>query len=49
MDTYKFRYERLITTLILTFVLADIYPHPSLSPGLLESAFSYIQPTIVSK
>ena len=49
MDMCKIRYERLITAFILTFILADIYPHPSLSPGLLESAFNYLQPTIVSK
>ena len=43
------RYERLITAFILTFVLADIYPHPNLSPGLMQSTFSYIQPIILSK
>ena len=49
MDICKIRYERLITAFILTFVLADIYPHPSLSPGLMQSTFNYIQATILSK
>ncbi|MDJ0691232.1 MAG: hypothetical protein QNJ41_22330 [Xenococcaceae cyanobacterium MO_188.B32] len=49
MDICKIRYERLITAFILTFILADIYPHPNLSPGLMQSTFNYFQPTILSK
>ena len=41
--------ERFLLSFLITFVLADIYPHPRLSPGLLQSSFSQIQTTILSE
>lgn len=29
--------NRLVLALMLTFLLADTYPHPSLGPGLVET------------
>ena len=52
MYRYKIYYEQLFTAFLaflLTFVLADICPHPSLAPGLLQSTFTHIQQTIVSE
>ncbi len=49
MDTVKLRYERLLTACLLTFVVADIYPHPNLAPGLMQSTFQQIQQNIVSE
>ncbi|MEM8829954.1 MAG: hypothetical protein AAGE96_11415 [Cyanobacteria bacterium P01_G01_bin.19] len=49
MNTLKLRYERLLTAFLLAFVLGDIYPHPSLAPGVLQSTFERIQQTILSE
>ena len=45
----QIKVERCLLAFLITFVLADIYPHPHLSPGLLQSTFNYIQTTIVSE
>ena len=37
---YHLAFERLAIAFIFTFIVADLYPHPSLSPGLI---MSYIQ------
>ena len=41
----RIKVERLLLSFIATFVLADIYPHPNLSPGLLQSSFNHVQAT----
>ncbi|MEM7797536.1 MAG: hypothetical protein AAF579_24140 [Cyanobacteria bacterium P01_C01_bin.118] len=40
---YRVAFERLAIAFIFTFIVADLYPHPSLSPGLIMSTVSYIQ------
>lgn len=40
---YNVAFERLAISFIFTFIVADLYPHPSLSPGLIMSTVSYIQ------
>lgn len=45
----QIKVERVLLSFVVTFVLADIYPHPHLSPGLMQSTFNYIQPTILSE
>ncbi len=49
MNTYKIRYDLLFYTFMFTFIFTDLYPHPQLSPGLIQSGFNYIQQTILSK
>ncbi len=49
MDTTKILYERLIMACIISFIIGDIYPHPSLGSGLIQSSFNHIQQTIVSE
>lgn len=40
---YRTAFERIAIAFIFTFIVADLYPHPSLSPGLIMSTVSYIQ------
>ena len=40
---YHLAFERLAIAFIFTFIVADLYPHPSLSPGLIMSTVSHIQ------
>ena len=40
---YRLAFERLAIAFIFTFIFADLYPHPSLSPGLLATTVSYVQ------
>lgn len=40
---YHLAFERLAIAFLLTFIVADLYPHPSLAPGLIMSAVSYLQ------
>lgn len=35
--TYRIKLNRLILAIAITFVVADICPHPSLSPGFMET------------
>ena len=49
MNTYKIRYDFLLFTFFLTFIFADIYPHPRLATGLIQSGYNYIQQTILSE
>lgn len=43
LKPYRIAVERLAIAFIFTFIVADLCPHPSLSPGLLVTAVSYIQ------
>ncbi len=45
----QIKVERVLLSFVVTFVLADIYPHPNLSPGLMQSSFNHIQTTILSE
>ena len=49
MNTYQIRYDLLLSTFILTFIFTDLYPHPRLAPGLIQSGVNYIQQTILIK
>ncbi|WP_152532252.1 hypothetical protein [Leptolyngbya sp. Heron Island J] len=40
---YHLVFERLAIAFLFTFIIADLYPHPSLSPGLIMSTVSYLQ------
>lgn len=40
--------NRLLLALFLTFLIADTYPHPHLSPGLLETALEQLQQRVIS-
>lgn len=35
--TFPLKLNRLIWAILITFVVADTCPHPSLSPGLMET------------
>ena len=35
-STLNIKFNRLVLAMAVTFLLADIYPHPNLSPGLVE-------------
>ncbi|MDB9528882.1 hypothetical protein PN498_23010 [Oscillatoria sp. CS-180] len=37
---------RLVLALVVTLLLADTMPHPSLSAGLLESSFGWAQSSL---
>ena len=43
---YHLAFERLLIAFIFTFIVADLYPHPSLSPGLIMSTVSYLQSNV---
>ena len=43
---YHLAFERLAIAFIFTFIVADLYPHPSLSPGLIMSTVSYFQSNV---
>ncbi|MEM8612400.1 MAG: hypothetical protein AAGF93_10310 [Cyanobacteria bacterium P01_H01_bin.105] len=43
---YRVAVERLAIALIFTFIVADLYPSPSLSPGLIMSTVSYFQSNV---
>ncbi len=49
MNTYKIRFDLLLSTFMLAFIFADIYPDPRLAPGLIQSGVNYIQQTILIK
>ena len=40
---YRLAVERLVIAFIVTFIMADLYPDPSLSPGIIMSTVSHIQ------
>ena len=40
---YHVAFERIAIACIFTFIVADLYPHSTLSPGLIMSTVSYIQ------
>ncbi|MEM7064789.1 MAG: hypothetical protein AAF572_16720 [Cyanobacteria bacterium P01_B01_bin.77] len=40
---YRVSLERIAIAFIFTFIVADLYPSPSLSPGVIMSTVSYIQ------
>ncbi|MEM1243047.1 MAG: hypothetical protein AAGI45_24720 [Cyanobacteria bacterium P01_H01_bin.26] len=43
---YHVAVERLAIAFIFTFIVADLYPHPSLSPGLVMSTVSHFQSNV---
>lgn len=43
LKPYRVAVERLAIAFLFTFIVADLYPHPSMSPGLIMSTVSYIQ------
>ena len=40
---YRVAVERLAIALIVTFIFANLHPHPSLAPWMLLSTASHIQ------
>lgn len=46
MSQGKIKIKSLITAFLLVFLLADLYPHPNLRPGLLVSSFSKMQQSL---
>ena len=40
---YHVAFERIAIACIFTFIVADLYTHSTLSPGLIMSTVSYIQ------
>ena len=43
---YHLAFERLAIAFIFTFIVADLYPSPSLSPGVIMSTMSYVQSNV---
>ena len=43
---YHLAFERLAIAVIFTFIIADLYPHPTLSPGVIMTTVSHIQSAI---
>lgn len=39
----KIHPSRLLLALAITFLIADTYPHPNLSPGLIETVVIQLQ------
>jgi hypothetical protein len=39
------KWRRLFLAIAITFVVADTYPHPNLSPGVLQSAIATVTRT----
>ena len=39
----QIKLKRLLIAFFFTFVLADLYPHPNLAPGLIASTFGKVQ------
>ena len=42
-NTFSIKINRLFLAVIITFLVADTYPHPQLSPGLVETMGSRVQ------
>lgn len=40
--------NRIILALLLTFLVADTYPHPELGPGLVASTLHQVQQILVA-
>lgn len=36
------KWSRLILVIVVTFLVADTYPHPNLPPGVLQSTWSVL-------
>ncbi|MEO0377009.1 MAG: hypothetical protein AAF329_20820 [Cyanobacteria bacterium P01_A01_bin.17] len=43
LKPYRLAFRRLAIAFIFTFIAADLYPHPSLPPGLIISTVLSIQ------
>ena len=43
---YHLAFERLAIAFIFTFIVADLYPSPSLSPGVIMSTVTYFQSNV---
>ncbi|VEP14312.1 hypothetical protein H1P_2620003 [Hyella patelloides LEGE 07179] len=41
----EIKLERLLLCFLITFLVADTYPHPNLGSGLIQSTFEHIQGT----
>lgn len=49
LQPYRVAFERLAISFLFIFIIADLYPHPSLAPGLIMSTVSYIQSTNITE
>ena len=48
MTTYPLKVERLAIAFLATFVMADLWQHPKLSSGVIETTFSTVQEAFVN-
>lgn len=47
MTTYPLKFERLAIAFLATFVIADLWQHPQLSPGIIETTLIKAQETVI--
>ncbi|NEP63315.1 MAG: hypothetical protein F6K31_41510 [Symploca sp. SIO2G7] len=47
MTTYPLKTERLAIAFLATFVIADLWQHPKLSAGVIETTFSLVHEVFV--
>lgn len=40
------KYSRLAFAILVVFVVVDLYPHPSLPPGLIGTSFAKVQQVV---
>jgi hypothetical protein len=41
--TFSIKINRLVIAIAITFLVADTYPHPQLSPGVVETLSSRVK------
>lgn len=48
MTTYPLKIERLAIAFLTAFIIADLWHHPRLSSGVIVTALSRVQDTLVN-
>lgn len=46
MFAMPIKFSRVTFALCIVFILVDLFPHPALSPGLIETSFSKVQQAV---
>lgn len=44
----RVKLSRLVVVMMMVFIVSDLMPHPSLSPGIIETTFLEIQALITT-
>ena len=48
MTTYPWKIERLAIAFLATFIFADLWQHPKLSSGVIETTITKVQETVIN-